>query len=63
VSAPPQSAEVGPVTVARSTGYRFQSKIVDDVYEVRVAVPEDYDNDQEFPPSSTRSTASGISVC
>jgi predicted alpha/beta superfamily hydrolase len=35
---------------ASGTAYRFQSKIVDDVYEVRVAVPEDDDNDQEFRP-------------
>jgi predicted alpha/beta superfamily hydrolase len=47
---PPASTTVGPVVVPRSMGHRFQSKIVDDVYEVRVSVPEDYDNDEALRP-------------
>lgn len=47
---PPVSTEVGPIAVVRSTAHRFQSRIVDDVYELRVSVPEDYDNDQELRP-------------
>jgi predicted alpha/beta superfamily hydrolase len=47
---PPASTTAGPVVVPRSMVHRFQSKIVDDVYEVRVSVPEDYENDEGLRP-------------
>jgi predicted alpha/beta superfamily hydrolase len=47
---PPVSTAVGPVVVPRSTVHHFQSKVVDDIYEVRVSVPEDYDNDDDLRP-------------
>lgn len=50
VSPPPPDPSLGPVVVARSSVHRFSSQHVDDVYELRVAVPEDYDNDAELRP-------------
>jgi predicted alpha/beta superfamily hydrolase len=47
---PPVSTTLGPVTVVRSTAHRLESQIVDDVYEVRVSIPEDYDRDEELRP-------------
>lgn len=46
----PSGAALGPVTVTRSSLHQFQSKIVDDVYELRISVPEDYEDDQELRP-------------
>jgi predicted alpha/beta superfamily hydrolase len=36
--------------VTRSAVHRFQSKIVDDVYELRISVPEDYEDNEELRP-------------
>lgn len=47
---PPSGTSLGPVTVARSALYQFQSKIVDDVYELRISTPEDYEDNQELRP-------------
>ncbi len=49
-SPPPANPSLGPVVVPRSTVHRFTSQIVDDEYEVRVLVPEDYENDAELRP-------------
>lgn len=47
---PPAGTSLGPVTVTRSALYRFQSKIVDDVYELRISTPEDYEDNQDLRP-------------
>lgn len=47
---PPPGTALGPVTVTRSALYRFQSQIVDDVYELRISTPEDYEDNQEPRP-------------
>lgn len=47
---PPSDTALGPVTVTRSALYQFQSKIVDDVYELRISTPEDYEDNQEPRP-------------
>jgi predicted alpha/beta superfamily hydrolase len=49
-SPPPASPSLGPVTVVRSAVHRFESTIVNDVYELRVSVPEHYDGDAELHP-------------
>jgi predicted alpha/beta superfamily hydrolase len=49
-SPPPASPSLGPVTVVRSAVHRFESTIVNDVYELRVSVPEHYDDDVELHP-------------
>lgn len=47
---PPSGAPLGPVTVTRSAVHQLQSKIVDDVYELRISTPEDYEDNQELRP-------------
>jgi len=47
---PPSGTALGPVMVTRSALHQFQSKIVDDVYELRISVPENYEDDQELRP-------------
>lgn len=47
---PPSGEPLGPVTVTRSALHQFQSDIVDDVYELRISTPEDYDDDEELRP-------------
>jgi enterochelin esterase-like enzyme len=49
-SPPTPAPSLGPVTVVRSAVHRFSSTIVDDVYELRVSVPENYDADAELRP-------------
>lgn len=47
---PPSGTSLGPVTVTRSALYQLQSKIIDDVYELRISTPEDYEDNQEPRP-------------
>lgn len=47
---PAPGTALGPVTVTRSALYRFQSQIVDDMYELRISTPEDYEDNQEPRP-------------